>query len=202
MSLNRLPKLSFHPFVISGGFLLLFVMPHSYAFAVLSSVILHECGHLIVAMLYHKAPRAIKLMPMGISIELAPASSYTEEILTCMAGPLMNLFYLFASSFFPSTLAPCVYRISLLLCLLNLLPLEGFDGGRILSALCSLFFSERVAMELIQITTALCLSVLWVLSLYIFFYSGVNMTLLIFSAYLFSYLILKKYCHEEKNMIK
>ena len=114
----------------------------------------------------------------------------------------MNLLYIAAASCFPSHLCETVRTVSLLLCLLNLLPLETFDGGRILGAFCSLFFSERLADDILQITTAFSLTVLWVLSLYIFFYSGINMTLLVFCAYLFSYLILKKACHGEKNMIK
>lgn len=192
--LNRLyvPKIRVHPFAISGLFVLLFVMPRTYTFAVLSSVLLHELGHLTASLLYHKSPRSIKIIATGISIELAPASSYTEEIVTCAAGPLMNLLYIAAASFFSSHLSETVRTVSLLLCLLNLLPLETFDGGRILGAFCSLFFSERLADDILQITTAFSLTVLWVLSLYIFFYSGINMTLLIFSAYLFSYLILKK----------
>ncbi len=198
----HLPKIRVHPFAVSGLFVLLFVMPRAYTFAVLSSVLLHEIGHLIASLLYHKPPRSIKIMPTGISIELAPASSYREEIITCAAGPFMNLLYIAAASVFPSALSETVRTVSLLLCLLNLLPLETFDGGRILGAFCSLFLSERIADEILQITTAFCLTVLWVLSLYIFFYSGMNMTLLIFCAYLFSYLILKKSCHGEKNMVE
>lgn len=196
------PKLRVHPFAVSGLFILLFVMPRAYTFAVLSSVLLHELGHLTASLLYHKPPRSIKIIATGINIELSPASSYAEEIVTCAAGPLMNLLYIAAASCFPSHLCETVRTVSLLLCLLNLLPLETFDGGRILGAFCSLFFSERLADDILQITTAFSLTVLWVLSLYIFFYSGINMTLLVFCAYLFSYLILKKACHGEKNMIK
>lgn len=196
------PKLRVHPFAVSGLFILLFVMPRAYTFAVLSSVLLHELGHLTASLLYHKPPRSIKIIATGISIELSPASSYAEEIVTCAAGPLMNLLYIAAASFFPSQPSETIKLVSLLLCFLNLLPLGDFDGGRILRASLSLLLEETISFRISQFITTICLAILWVLSLYIFFYSGINMTLLIFCAYLFSYLILKKACHGEKNMIK
>lgn len=192
MSHIKLPRIRIHPFAISGLFLLLFVMPRTYAFAVLSSVILHEMGHLTASLLYRKRPEYVKLMPTGISIGLLSSSSYIEEIVIAAAGPLMNLAYCAAVSLLPLALSETVRTVSLLLCLLNLLPIATFDGGRILSAVLSLFFGETASEKILQLTTAACLACLWVLSLYIFFYSGVNMSLLIFSAYLFSYLILKK----------
>ena len=195
-------KLRVHPFALSGLFLILFVAKRIYAFAVLSSVILHELGHLIASLLYHKRPEYIELMPTGISIGLAPPSSYIEEIVIAAAGPLMNLLYIAAASFFPSQLSETIKLVSLLLCFLNLLPLGDFDGGRILRAVLSLLLEETISFRISQFITTICLAILWVLSLYIFFYSGVNMTLLIFCAYLFSYLILKRSCHDEVNMLK
>jgi stage IV sporulation protein FB len=186
------PEIRIHPFAASGLFLLLFVTPNDYAFAVLSSVILHEMGHLIASLLYHKHPTFVKLMPTGISIGLLSSSSYTEELVIAAAGPLMNLLYCATAVFFPYTLSKTVWTVSLLLCLLNLLPITTFDGGRMLGASAALLFGEIFSERLLRLTTAVCLVCLWVLSLYVFFYSGINMTLLVFCAYLFSYLILKK----------
>lgn len=188
----RFPKIYVHPFAPSGIFLLLFVMPRPYAFAALSSVILHEMGHLTASMLYHKHPESVGIMPTGISIGLHCASSYAEEIIIAAAGPFMNLIYCAIASCFPSALAQTVRTVSLFLCLLNLLPIMTLDGGRVLRSSLAFLFGEMTADAVLQITTSLCLVCLWILSLYIFFYSGVNITLLVFSAYLFSYLILKK----------
>ncbi len=186
------PKFSLHPFALSGLFLLLFAMPHIYAFSVLSCVILHEAGHLTAALLYRKRPLFVKLMPTGISIGLPPPSSYLEEIVTAFCGPLMNMLYIAAAGCFPSTVAETVRTVAFLLGILNLLPLKTFDGGRILGAALALFFGEEISDRVLQITTALTLTLLWILSLYIFFYSGINMTLLLFCAYLFSYFMIKK----------
>lgn len=189
---RRFPKIYVHPFAPSGLFLLLFVTPRPYAFAALSSVVLHEMGHLTASVLYRKRPESIGILPTGISIVLNGASSYTEEIVIAAAGPLMNLVYGTMTSCFPSALAQTVRTVSLFLCLLNLLPIMTLDGGRILRSSLALLFGEAVANAILQLTTSLCLVCLWILSLYIFFYNGVNITLLVFSAYLFSYLILKK----------
>ncbi len=189
---RHFPKLRIHPFAISGLFLLLFSMPQAYTFAVLTSVILHETGHLCASLLYGKHPEYIKIMPTGISIGLSVSSSYKEEIAIAAAGPLINLLYCAASPLFPTEASETVKTVSLLLCLINLLPISTFDGGRILESSLAFFFGEAPAERILQITTAACLCCLWVLSLYIFFYSGINMALLIFCAYLFSFLITKK----------
>ncbi len=189
---HKFPRISLHPTAPAGLFLLFFAVPRMYMFSVLSSVLLHELGHLAAATLFHKKIKELRIMPSGISILLPNASSYREEILVAAAGPLMNLLYLAVSFRFPSKLAETAGTVSLLLGGLNLLPLEGFDGGRILSALIAYALGEEAADRFLQITTALCLSVLWIFSLYIFFYSGINMTLLLFCAYLFSFLFLKK----------
>lgn len=177
---------------MAGLFLLFFAVPRHYAFAVLTSVLLHELGHLAAASLLGGSARAVRLMPTGVSISLSPAPSYWHEIIIASAGPLMNLLYLTALPFLPITLQDSVRATTLTLMTLNLLPIKTMDGGRILHAILSLFFGENTAEKAIDITTALALSALWILSLYIFFYSGVNFMLLLFCAYLFSYLVLKK----------
>ncbi len=190
--LKKTSKISLHPFAPSGLFLLLFVVPRAYAFAAISTVCLHEAGHLIASLLYGKRPLSLSFMPTGISIGLPASSSYTEEIAIAAAGPAMNLFYFSLASLFPSALSQTVKAVALLLGLLNILPLETFDGGRVLRALCSLLLGEAFAERILQLTTAITLVCLWILSLYILFYSGVNMTLLIFCVYLFSFFLIKK----------
>ena len=149
-------------------------------------------GHLFASLLSHKPPRSIKIVPTGISLGLVSASSYVEEIVIAAAGPLMNLLCFTLTPLFPSALTNTMKSVSLLLCFLNLLPIATLDGGRVLKSVLAILFGEAVAERILQITTALCLVLLWIFSLYIFFYSGVNITLLVFSSYLFSYLILKK----------
>ena len=172
--------------------MLLFASPRAYAFAVLSSVFLHELGHTASALLLKKKPIAVRIMPTGINILLPPASSYTEEFLIAAAGPLMNILYALISVCLPYGIGGTVRGVSLLLATINLLPLAPLDGGRILSALLTPIFGAEVFRVISDFCSLVLLALLWVLSLYIFFYSGINCALLLFCSYLFSYIVLKK----------
>ena len=185
-------RLECHPFAAAGLFLLFFASPAPYAFAVLSSVFLHEAGHLTAALLFGERVRGIRLMPAGISIALSPPSSYAEEFCVAAAGPAMNLLYALAAELLPFAAGTWVRGISLFLACLNLLPLFPLDGGRMLSSFTASLFGAEWARRLALVFSLLFLSALWVLSLYILFYSGVNVMLLLFCAYLFSYIVLKK----------
>lgn len=183
---------SVHPFAISGLFLLLFASSAPYAFAVLSSVILHELGHTMAAVLLGKRVIGVRIVPTGLNITLSAPSSYAEEICIAAAGPLMNLLYAMSAPLLPYGLGGVVVSVSLLLMLLNLLPLVSLDGGRMLGAALSVLFGVNTAERVLSLLTLAILWMLWTLSLYVFFYSGVNFMLLLFCAYLFSYIVLKK----------
>ncbi len=129
---------------------------------------------------------------MGLRIDLDAPRSYREEVITALAGPLMNLLYLLAVPLLPTAPAEKVFAVSLFLAVLNLLPIGDFDGARILGGCVASLFGPSARERVLSCTTALSLTLLWILSLYILFYSGLNLTLLLFCSYLFSYLILKK----------
>lgn len=187
------PRFSIHPFAAAGLFLLLFSMPATTSFAALSSVLLHESGHMTAALLCRRHITKITLMPVGINMEFTAPASYREELLIAAAGPVMNLLYTGAAILWMAPAgANAVATFSMTLAILNFLPIRTLDGGRIAEALLSLCFGERTAERVMYGMTCVCLSVMWVLSLYVFFYSGVNFTLLLFCAYLFAYLIVKK----------
>ena len=190
--MKRVSRISVHPFAVAGLFLLLCASPRAYAFAVLSSVFLHELGHTAAAAFFGKKPLAVRIMPTGINILLPTASSYTEEFLIAAAGPLMNLLYAVACVYLPYGIGGTVRSVSVLLGTINLLPLAPLDGGRILSSLLTPICGAEICGEISNFFSLLLLAVLWVISLYIFFYSGVNFMLLLFCSYLFSYIVLKK----------
>ena len=187
-----LSRISVHPFALAGLFLLFFVSPPSYAFAVLSSVILHESGHTLMAGLFQKKPISVRIMPTGINIQLPNASSYMQEFLIAGAGPLMNLLYAFLCGFLPYGIGGTVRSVSLFLAMLNLIPISSLDGGRMLFALLAPHFGTDFAVRISEFFNLLLLALLWIFALYIFFYSGINFTLLLFCSYLFSYAVLKK----------
>ncbi len=190
--MKRNHRISVHPFAAAGLFLLLCASPRAYAFAVLSSVFLHEFGHTAAALLLGKKPLAVRIMPTGINILLPPAFSYTEEFLIAAAGPLMNLLYAAVCIYLPYGIGGTVRGVSLLLGSINLLPLAPLDGGRILAALLTPLCGAEICNAISDFFSLILLALLWVISLYIFFYSGINFMLLLFCSYLFSYIVLKK----------
>ena len=186
-------RVSVHPFAAAGIFFLSFACAPPYAFAVFSSVILHELGHMLMAALFRKRPLSVWIMPAGISILLPPASSYAQEFLIASAGPLMNLAYALACPLLPYGVGETVRTVSLLLATINLIPIAPLDGGRILSSLLAPLFGAEISARILELFSLLLLALLWTLSLYVFFYSGANFPLLLFCAYLFSYIVLKKF---------
>ena len=183
---------SVHPFAAAGLFLLIFASSPAYGFAVLTSVFLHEMGHTSAALLLGKRILSVRIVPTGINIILSAPSSYAEELFIAAAGPLMNALYALIAVYMPYTLGATVRGVSLFLALFNLLPLSPLDGGRILTALLSPFFASALLRSFSSFCNLLLLTILWIFSLYIFFYSGINFMLLLFCAYLFSYIVLKK----------
>ena len=104
----------------------------------------------------------------------------------------MNLLYASVCIYLPYGIGGTVRGVSVLLGTINLLPLAPLDGGRILAALLTPLCGADVCQVISDFCSLILLALLWVISLYIFFYSGINFMLLLFCSYLFSYIVLKK----------
>ncbi len=96
-----------------------------------ASLLLHEMGHMLAAILLRVPVREFGLCLGGAYNRRAHATRRRDEILISAAGPLMNLLVVVPLLFIPvigGRLALC----NLLLCVGNLLPLPSSDGARIL----------------------------------------------------------------------
>ncbi len=174
------------------------LITHSYfALASLLAVIIHEIGHIWAAKICR-----IRLHECTVGIygaELKPSLinySYKEEIFLCICGPAINIltsivlipaYYISASRFI-------LYLIlsSVVLAVLNILPIKDFDGGRILYSFLCLFLLPTAAERMIYITSFLLIFILWTLSVYLLLVSGANLSLFIFSISLFSKIFFEK----------
>ncbi len=141
----------------------------------LCAVILHECGHLLCAVILKIKIKRFDLSLLGARIKTYSTLSYKDELVFALGGPLMGLlgFALtfkiaianFYSPFCQSFLFPFSI-LSLCLSIFNLLPLASLDGGRILKCALGLIFSLDTAEKVIKIASFLTLISLWMLSVY------------------------------------
>ena len=161
--------------------------------AALTAALLHEMGHVWAAHRLGVPLRSFSVELLGARLDLAPGViTYRDELLIAAAGPAVNLTTALA-------LYPLIPRFgggtglfifaltaaSLGLALLNLLPIVGFDGGRILYCLLSLFLSPAAAFRAGQLLSFFCVFSLWAASVYLLLKTAGGLAVFVFSASLF-----------------
>ena len=111
--------------------------------------------------------------------------TYTDEILLCIGGPVAN----FISVVFCLTLnkASSMFAMSsVMLGGLNMLPIQGFDGGRILSSMLSLRLSPKTVSVVCRLISFFLLFCLWCISVYFLIRYTATLSLFVFSVSMFS----------------
>ena len=161
--------------------------------AYLCAATLHELGHVIAAKMLRIDLAQIKLDVIGARLTTTGRlCSYHSLILLCFAGPLVN-FLCFAPALLEIStnawLAEfCLSNLSL--GVLNLIPIEGFDGGRILHAVLCKIFPLQTAERICGALSFCALLSLWMLSVWLLLRTGSSLTLFVFSCCLFGMLFL------------
>lgn len=180
---------------ITPGAVLLFAVlafDKSTVFAAsLLAAALHECGHLLAARLLHIPLRLLELDLMGA--KLYPANtipSYRAEAILAASGPLSSILLAvpFLCTRIPFFVA--LRTATLSFALFNLLPIEGFDGGRVLHSLCACRFGEGCARRVLFASSYLSLLFLFALAACLLLRYGEDATLAVLSASLFARLFL------------
>lgn len=131
---------------------------------------LHEVGHLVAARMMRIPIGAMRFDLLGARIDVkGRILSYGEEWLLCASGPLSSLACSLVGSFFwsHSRLAIAFSCASLLLGLLNLLPIQTFDGGRMLECALLSFTTPQKTGSILRGCTFLFLWLLWAFSAYL-----------------------------------
>lgn len=179
--------------------LMLILQPSGIVLSALGAAVLHELGHLLAAAILGVPLRSLDVGMFGASLKVRGVLiSYPKEFFLCAAGPAMNFisalavvllsehrgYYTEAGEWFAS--------VSLMLGILNLLPAEGFDGGRMLSVAVTLLFGPRVSARLLAASTFLSILILWMLSVYLLIRFGTSLSLFVFTLSLFYRLFIEK----------
>ncbi len=159
--------------------------------AVISATLIHELGHVLGAILTKIKITRFSVDLLGARLDTGRALiSYTDEIILSAAGPFFNI--LSAIAFYGVSLPFFEYftTASLSLAVLNLLPIETFDGGRILYCFLSKISSNDSAALLLRALSLICLFILWCVSAYFLIRSSSSLSLFMFSLTLFNRLFL------------
>ena len=159
--------------------------------AVAVAAMLHEMGHVAAAWGWSVPIRSMKLDLFGARLELGGLTGYTAELSVAAGGPLASLvcFALLRPWGAESGWTGMLGTASLGLGLLNLLPVRGLDGGRMLSCALALTAGERAADVTLRVTTGLALGCLWLLSVYALLRAGETLSLFVFSVCLLTRLL-------------
>ena len=174
--------------------IILAITDTQYFPALLLSISIHELGHILVAKLRHIELSAFNLGIFGAG--LVPTGmlfSYTDEILLCLGGPLFNflsaglVIHIFKLSF-----DSLFVQASFALGALNMLPILGFDGGRILYAILQKHLPQNISKLIMKSLSFTFIFSLWVFSLYVMIRVGASVGVYIFSASMFTRIFLQE----------
>lgn len=154
----------------------------------LLAAFLHECGHLLAARLMHISFERVRLGLLGVRLDIrGQMLSYSQEWLLAAAGPFASLLAAALASFFwnSSVMARQFSCASLVLGVLNLLPIRTFDGGRMLESALSAVCSVRTVRRVMEGSSFLFLLFLWGTAVYFLLRAADGLSLLCFSMSLF-----------------
>ena len=142
--------------ITPGAILLLavlFFQKSELLLAAVSAAAVHECGHLLAARLLGIRLRCLELDMLGARLfPAAQIPSYTAEGLLAAAGPVASL--LLSIPPFPGAFGVALRTATLSFALFNALPIEGFDGGRLLHALLVTHLGDRTAKGLLLLSSS------------------------------------------------
>ena len=154
-----------------------------FIYLILISAAIHECGHIAAMMICGVKVERITVYPFGLDIRVKQRMiSYKQELLIKSAGILVNitavlcclpfnaLFFLFAN---------------ITLALLNIMPITSLDGGDILEIILSMFLDPTCVSEIMKTISFVVILLLWLIAVYVLFYTNYNFSLFIICVYLF-----------------
>lgn len=156
--------------------------------ATLCAALFHECGHLLAARWMGIPFRSLRIDFNGARLEIGGRMpSFGEEWLLAASGPIASLLGAALGALFWRTLPVSVYFscASLLLGILNLLPIRSFDGGRMLECMLARCLSVRMLDWVMKLTSFLFLFLLWATAVYFLIRVGNGISLFFFSLSLF-----------------
>lgn len=175
-------------FQISAPFICLFFAVSlfdgvKYPLMLIFAVGLHELGHILAASLVKAPCVSLRCGVQGLSLRFDfSALSHPREIFILTAGGLFGLLCAAAAYAFSPRLA-YFSVVSVVLSLVNLLPVRGLDGGETLACVLDYFFLPDRAYRIEKVVSWVASLAFWVVALWIQLRVKVNLSLLAVALY-------------------
>lgn len=145
-------KMTIHPLFLPLLLGLVLYGNVSYYAIILSSLLIHEFGHIFACFLMKVKIRRCVIMPYGGEIELEGGYSIhpVKEFIIAIGGPIATFicFLIGNAPFFDPLLAEPFVKIQLVLLVINLFPICPLDGGRIVYSFILLFWKKAKVYEM------------------------------------------------------
>lgn len=156
----------------------------------LSCAFLHELGHITVMRLFRADIAKVSIYPFGADIRADTSHlGYGAEALVALAGPLVSavlaLIFFITAKVLPNIYFFAAAITNLLFFAVNIFPVKGLDGGRILLSLLLMRFDFSMAYTIFYFISAASFGVLCAFSLAILYFSGYNLSLVLICIYLY-----------------
>jgi len=153
----------------------------------LLSALLHEAGHVGMALALGVPITGVTLYPFGADIRLGYGlRSYRKDMAIAAAGAVVNLLLLLLGLGLGGPTGMCLLASNLVLGGMNLLPIEGLDGGAVCRSLLGLMCDGKRVEPVLRIISFGFLFVLWVIAVYVLLVSDGDPSLLVIVCALFA----------------
>ena len=157
--------------------------------------VLHELGHIISISICKKSISLIKVNAFSVDIiQKDSLLSYSQELFILICGPILNIMSYIIFQIIYSVLKIEIFESfavqSLLIGIMNLLPISSLDGGQILSIILKKFFDHEKSYRISCIVSVMFIIPLISFGFYLFLKSF-NISIFILMIYLASFLIIR-----------
>ncbi|MED4888815.1 stage IV sporulation protein FB [Lysinibacillus sp. FSL R7-0073] len=143
-------KIKLHLLCIPLVFVMIFSGQLAYYAIIFFSLMWHETGHLLAALLCGVRVKSCVIAPYGGEIQFEnPAVVQASSLLwIALGGPIATILGIGLAFFMPELIAGKLISVQLVLLLVNIIPILPLDGGRILLAWLFLYYPKAQVVEM------------------------------------------------------
>ncbi|WP_255508024.1 site-2 protease family protein [Lysinibacillus sp. BW-2-10] len=161
-------RMTIHPLFLPILFSMVLYGNVSYYALILSSLIIHEFGHILAAYFCKVKVERCVIMPYGGEIQLKGgiALSPKKQLIIALGGPIATLCCFLVIPFLDPLLAEPLIKIQLVLLAVNMIPVWPLDGGRIVLSFILMFYPKARLFEM-YLSVSLLLTILTIIITFI-----------------------------------